>query len=278
MVKKKRTIKKWIAVVTGLGLLAGAMAGYGVFIEPNQMHVRTATWGDPAAGTEPITAVHFSDVHLGPVSLRRLQKLVDTINAQNPTIIFFTGDMVDKARNYHEAEQAAAILAGLQAPLGKFAVWGNHDVGGGGHRMYPALLETAGFTLLKNETEWIPLADGRILRVTGLDDAQMGRPDFSVADHAGAEDMHIVLAHAPDAAISLEGKPIDLVLSGHSHGGQIAIPFWGPLYTPPKAREYTHGTYQLSGFTLSIENGVGTTGVPVRFLSPPGFTVFTLYF
>ena len=269
---KGRKALLWASGIAVLGLL------YSVAVEPMLTINRRLEIG--TGGTTPsatIKAIHFSDVHLGRYySISRLEKLVEKINREQPDIVLFTGDLFDKARFFTQFDETASILKELQAPLGKYAVWGNHDYGGGGVRVYEKVLTEAGFTVLKNQSVECELPGGGWLQVSGLDDLKFGKPDYSILTQGDDADFHIVLAHAPDMAERIAPFQPDLILSGHSHGGQIAIPFIGPVYTPPGADNYKTGMHKLEDTLLYIENGVGTTGLPMRFGAFPGFTTLTI--
>lgn len=262
----------WTTGVAALGLL------YSIAVEPMLIINRKLQIGTDVKSAETVVkAVHFSDVHLGWFySTQRLEQLVEKINQQKPDILFFTGDLFDKARYFTEFEEAAAILQKLEAPLGKYAVWGNHDYGGGGVRVYESVVTQAGFTLLKNQGAYCQLPNGKTLHISGLDDLKFGKPDYSILQQADAADFHVVLAHAPDMGDKIAAYKPDLILSGHSHGGQVALPFLGPLYTPPGSKNYKAGKYMLKDTLLYIENGVGATGLPMRFFAFPGFTTITI--
>lgn len=225
--------------------------------------------------------VQFSDTHLGfQYTLEQLEKLVDRINEIQPDILFFTGDLLDEPNKYTESERAVAILQRLHAPYGKYAVYGNHDHGGYGTDIYRNMMEMSGFRLLLNESIKISKDTGESIYLLGIDDAMLGTPDISAATASVPKESYkILLSHAPDLADIAEGFNIQLQLSGHSHGGQIQIPFLGALVKPPYGEKYFEGFYTIgtvNPLTLYVNRGLGTTRLPFRFLSPPELTVFTL--
>jgi len=227
------------------------------------------------------TIVQFSDTHLGfQYDLNQLKTLVRKINQLQPDVIFFTGDLMDEPNNYTEANQIVPILQELHAPFGKFAVYGNHDHGGYGLDLYKIIMEQANFTVLLNNSKELKLHDASSIYVIGIDDPMLGRPDMNQSvDGIPAHSYKILLSHAPDLADDAASSNIHLQLSGHSHGGQIKIPFIGALVKPLYAKKYHEGFYQVgdsSPLTLYVNRGIGTTRLPFRFLSPPELTVFTL--
>lgn len=226
--------------------------------------------------------IQFSDTHLGfQYTLKQLEKLIDRINSLNPDIIFFTGDLMDEPNKYKNSEQIIPILLKLNAPFGKFAVYGNHDHGGYGTDIYMNIMNKSGFILLQNDSHEIQLLDHSRIHIIGLDDAMLGKPDLTKAmDGIPLDTYKILLAHEPDLAEMGVGQGIHLQLSGHSHGGQVKIPFFGALITPPYSELYYEGFYELGSsqepMTLYVNRGLGTTRLPFRFLSKPELTVFTL--
>ncbi|MBT2687825.1 metallophosphoesterase [Bacillus sp. ISL-47] len=228
-----------------------------------------------------VKIVQFSDTHLGfHYDLNQLEELIEKINNIKPDIIFFTGDLMDEPNKYSEANQIAPLLQNLEAPLGKFAIYGNHDHGGYGSDIYKTIMDEAGFILLLNENYKIDVS-GSSIHVIGIDDAMLGRPDIKLAVENIEEDSYkILLSHAPDLADGASSFGIHLQLSGHSHGGQIKIPFFGALVKPPYAERYHEGFYKIGSqdpLTLYVNRGLGTTRLPFRFLSRPEMTVFTLH-
>lgn len=124
----------------------------------------------------------------------------------------------------------------------------------------------------------IQLIDGSKLIVAGLDDVMLGRPDFhQTMGNIDKNYFAILLVHEPDTVLQAKNYNVDLQLSGHSHGGQVKIPFIGPLYTPPYAKSFSEGFYTVDHTKLYVNRGLGTTRLPFRFLAVPEITLFTLY-
>lgn len=222
--------------------------------------------------------VQFSDTHLSDFfTLERLETIVTEINQLSPDLLLFTGDLMDEPNQYKEINKVVPVLEKLNAPFGKFAVYGNHDHGGYGTDIYRNVITMSGFTLLQNEVATISMIDGSKIGIAGLDDLMLGKPQYegtlgNLNDHL----FNILLAHEPDAALETKNYHIDLQLSGHSHGGQIQVPFYGPLITPPYANVYPEGLYEVGKMKLYVNRGLGTTRLPFRFLSTPEITVVTL--
>ena len=212
-----------------------------------------------------------------------IRKAVEIVNSLHPDLIVLTGDFVTvpwfredpstRKKFAQSAEPCAGILGELQAPLGKFAVLGNHDAGGSGGCV--RALHDHHLPVLMNRS--IPLERGpdRIW-LAGIDDVLEGMPDLAQAlANVPSKEMTILLAHEPDFANEVSVAPVDLQLSGHSHGGQVWIPGIGAPWLPPLGRRYPRGLYQIRDLTLYTNIGIGTIHAPVRLNCPPEITLIT---
>ncbi|MFS1514261.1 metallophosphoesterase [Chengkuizengella sp. SCS-71B] len=221
--------------------------------------------------------VHFSDLHLGfHMDDQYFDDLIKQVNAHQPDIICFTGDLVDE-----DASNLSTYILKLQqfeAPYGKFAVLGNHDkIRIDSTAWVTEVLKRSNFNLLVNENVQIK-RDNAVINMTGVDDIIYGNPNLDKALLEANKDTYtILLAHEPDFADVAHNYQVDLQLSGHSHGGQIRLPLIGHIITPPMAKKYVNGLYEV-GDSLKVytNKGVGTTIYPFRFFCRPEITVITL--
>jgi len=186
--------------------------------------------------------------------------------------------LIDIPSQFEEKSEISSILGKLRSTYGNYAVWGNHDYGGGGVRFYEDIMINSGFTLLRNQHNVIELDSGQLITMIGLDDAMLGYPDIEKSFiGVGDQGVNLLLLHEPDLVDEIETNRFDLALAGHSHGGQVVIPLFGPLVTPPFAKIYTKGMYELATDTyLYVNSGIGTTKIAVRFWNPPELSVFDL--
>ncbi|RLQ90601.1 metallophosphoesterase [Falsibacillus albus] len=226
--------------------------------------------------------LQFSDTHLGfQYSINQLKKHLLLMKQLSPHLILFTGDLMDVPNQYDHIDHLSSYLTDLHAPFGKIGIYGNHDHGGYGTDIYRKVMNKSGFRLLKNEGIDISTASGASIHIAGLDDAMLGTPNIQKAlRNEKKGQFTILLSHAPDLADAVSVEGADLQLSGHSHGGQIKLPFYGPVVTPPYARKYIEGMYHINQkypLTLYVNRGLGTTRLPFRFLSIPEISLFTLY-
>jgi uncharacterized protein len=275
-------LKRVAAFIAGAFLTSSFGYMYARYIEPRQLDVveRTLTSKNIPKSFHGVKILQFSDIHLGlSYNLPLLQRLVDKINVLKPDIVLFTGDLIDIPNEYPYINQISPILKQIHTPLGKFAIFGNHDHGGYGTEMYKQIMFDAEFTLLVNEIAHIRLVDNSYISICGLDDVLLGKPQYDqTLRQLSNEIFSIVMVHEPDVAQKIALYPVDLQLSGHSHGGQIQIPFYGPLITPPLSTIYREGLYEVgeTKMKLYVNRGLGTTRLPFRFLAKPEITIFTL--
>ena len=217
----------------------------------------------------------LTDLHSGPTTSREfLSRVVKETNANHPDVILLGGDYITREVGY--LSEVAAVLARLHAPLGIYGVLGNHDYWQDPEAVHN-MLQEAGIEDISNSGRWLH-CDGSRLRIAGVDDMWEGEPDLRAA-LAGMKDrdIAILLSHNPDFAVKLHDPHVKLVLSGHTHGGQICLPGIGPLVTNSRyGRRVVSGLVPLDGFQLYTSRGLGTVLASVRYNCPPEIAFFTL--
>ncbi|RCW71841.1 metallophosphoesterase [Saliterribacillus persicus] len=278
---RRTFLKKLSLSIIGLFGLSGGTYYYAREIEPSMLAIKeTNIHSNKIPNSfDAFKLLQFTDTHLGfHYSLDNLQELVNKIIDIEPDCIVFTGDLVDDPALYNWSDELVALLSQIEAPKGKYWIYGNHDHGGYGTDIVKETFEQANFTLLKNE-EILLENDQDSIRLVGIDDALLGSPSLENAlSDQNADLFTILLAHEPDFADEAKHFPIDVQLSGHSHGGQIQVPFFGHIYTPVMAQKYVEGHYQIGEHPLSVyvSRGLGTTRLPYRFLCQPEINVYNL--
>lgn len=268
---------------------AAALAIYSTGIERHWIEVteREIHLVGLAAAFDGLRIAQLSDIHMDeytePIFLRHV---IDRINRMQPDVVALTGDYVSYgvASTRFEigaAWQCANILTGLACKR-VYAVLGNHDVNVDAKQVAAALTAN-GVTVLINECLPIERGGGRIW-LAGVDDPVLGLPDPQQAIPPAIRNVPnepvILMCHAPDYVDYLlalpVGKAIGLVLSGHTHGGQVRLPFVGAMQLPELGKKYVEGWFQVGGMQLYVNRGIGTVGLPFRFDCPPEITLFTL--
>lgn len=254
---------------------------YAFRIEPYMLKVHEYKMYENTDDAAGVKIVQISDLHIKEdFTHENLDRIVKKINEQKPGIVLFTGDLYDNYAKYNDDDQIILKLQQIEAAYAKIAVWGNRDYGGGAVRTYEMVMEQSGFTVLKNENRYITFDHGRTISVTGLDDSILGNPDMPGCENIDASDYSILLTHEPDAAENYPDHEYDLVISGHSHGGQIKIPFLSDSIkkaaTTALAVTYRSGMYTLpeNRAKLYVNTGIGTAHLSARFGVVPEITVF----
>jgi uncharacterized protein len=261
-----------------------ALAADSILLEPNRPRVVRhdfflPRWPEPLDG---FTIALLSDFHYDPYfSIHPLRAAIPIVNSLRPDLIVLAGDFVsvpmtgDDAKAASAAEPCASLLRQLTAPEGLWAVLGNHDAGTDPEHVTRAL-QAANIHVLANQSQPIERNGARIW-LSGVKDVLSKTADLAQTVRGiPAREAIVLLAHEPDYADHASRFPIDLQLSGHSHGGQIRIPLLPPLYLPPLAKKYIQGVYQVGPLALYTTAGLGTIGVPIRLNCPPEITLLTL--
>lgn len=269
-IKQKTSLKSmWASVVHILAIVGIVCFIYGYFIEPYWIDVRHVHIKTNKLKGESLTIVQISDLHCDK-KIGNENKLPQIINAIKPDVIVFTGDALNTEAALLTFQKT---LASLQANLGKFAVRGNFDVW---HPKNPNLFKDTSFKELDGELASLKKNDTRFF-IAGIS-VDNNFQDVSFLKRLNANDYNILLFHYPGINEELPGVPVDLFLSGHTHGGQIALPFYGALVTLSKyGKKYESGRYDIGQRILYVNRGIGMEGVfvpRIRFWARPEITVF----
>lgn len=223
-----------------------------------------------------VVVAHLSDLHFSRwFKPRRINNLIRSIMETKPDIIVFTGDLIDDYKKWPTKQTNKLIekLKKLNAPMGKIAVLGNHDYKSDGQFFVQEVLKKAGFTILMNEDVFG--SDAKVsMNIAGVTDASSKEANYYY--ESTLAEWHLLLMHQPDYVDQVKNLEIyDLVLSGHSHGGQIRLPFY--RVKTEGAKRYTHSLYLPTKNTLlSVSSGIGTTALPARFGVPPEVVYYHL--
>ncbi|GAB3793016.1 metallophosphoesterase [Virgibacillus kimchii] len=278
---RRSFLKKAFGSVLAVLGLSGSTYYYAREIETGSLYINENVISSPVLSPafNQFKIIQFSDTHLGfQYTLDQLNELTKTINDLEPDLIVFTGDLVDNPDQYHWDHRLIDILKSLHADYGKYWIYGNHDHGGYGTDVVFDVMKRANFTLLQNSHLFIEKDNSQFV-LAGIDDVLLGNPDLEKAlQNVNADLFTILLAHEPDFADRTIDFPVDIQLSGHSHGGQIRFPFLGHVYTPAYAEKYVEGKYSLQDgkLDLYVNKGIGTTRLPYRFMCQPEIHLFTL--
>jgi uncharacterized protein len=276
----RKTLKRMALLMAATGLVLGAWA---FWLEPASLTVREQTlrlrgWQAPLSG---LRVAVVTDLHTGSPfnGLDKLERIVDETNASRPDLILVPGDFVIQGilgGEYVPPEKIAAVLARLKAPLGVFACMGNHDWWLDSGRVAAALMKH-GIAMLEDKA--VRLSKGGVpFWLVGISDFTDG-PHRAREAFAQVQDDAPVLAmtHNPDLFPTIVDERFSLLITGHTHGGQVRLPFLGRPVVPSRhGQRYAHGHVVEGGRHLFVSPGLGTSILPVRFRVPPEISLLTL--
>lgn len=273
-------------LVAGTGVAgAGLLGGYGCLYELRNLQLEQFVLSVPdlPAGLEGVRLVLMSDWHCGPVNRPRdLRPAIKLANECSPDLVLLPGDFTSLSGRYFvEAAELASQLH-PRIPGGTLVSWGNHDYW---HGIEPGmqLMPEAGCHVLTNRSLVLngrrELDDtGKGLWLCGIDDLWAGEPLLNeTLAHIPPDQPRVVLCHNPDVAEQQQGPRVDLMVSGHTHGGQVRLPAVGtPILPSQYGQKYASGLVQGPAYKVYVSRGVGSSGLPVRFGVPPEVTLFEL--
>lgn len=273
--------------VLGFLFVLICLALFGVYyaynIEPYRISVTHQNIGEPGKNKTELKIVQLTDTHIkGDFTPDRLENVVEKTNELNPDVIVFSGDLYDNYSVYNNDQAVIKELSKLKAKYKKFAIWGNRDRGGGANNAYPEIMKESGFKLLDNENYPLRIRGKNIL-FTGVDDLLLGNQQLPV-DYTNINYKYkILLSHETENVNAYVKAGYNLILCGHSHGGQVSIPF--VKYVNDKILEeafhttkYSRGLYDLKNNTkLFVSSGIGTTHVSARFGVVPEIALLSVY-
>ncbi|MCK4668087.1 metallophosphoesterase [Candidatus Dependentiae bacterium] len=249
---------------------------YSIFIEPHNLEVNEFSLRTSRlAEEESFTILHLSDLHLREFG-RREQRLVDYLDGVTPDVIIITGDFIEDFSALYKFEK---IFRSMKSKFGVFGVLGNNDYGlsanGARVKTLEAFLKDMNITILRNQSIII----GNQIRLVGVDDPHRGYDNMVKAfrEVAKSDKLRIVLTHSPETVDFLLSRQPDLILTGHTHGGQVALPIFGPVFLNiKKGFKINAGLNYFNNIPVYLSKGIGTTLFPIRFNCRPELTLITL--
>lgn len=221
--------------------------------------------------------VHFSDLHYGStINFEELQEIVKKINELNPDIIVFTGDLINKnyKTNLEDKDKIITTLNKLDPKIKMYSVKGEED----NNDDYTSIITQTNFIEMDNHNTLIYYNDSTPIKIVGLDSSLSNNINIQKAFTDSVDEYFtILLAHEPDTLTKLKDYRIDLMLSGHSHNGQIRLPFIGSIYKIDGAKTYYDHLYKIDDTTLYISGGLGTSKFGLRLFNKPSINFYRFY-
>ncbi len=280
-IKKRKSRKMFLTLILLISL--SALLWYSLIFEPNNIQVEriSITIENLPEEFEGTKIAHLTDFHSYNFGERE-KRVLEILEDIDPDFVFITGDFIDhKTKDINSCQEFWRELGNkYQGKI--FGITGNHEYWNNDieAKDFKNLLEESGIVVLDNKNEKIFQGDEYIY-LLGVDDPHTGNDDLEKAAAGAEEDIpKILLAHSPDIVNDLESlkkEDVELILAGHTHGGQIVIPFVQPYWTPTKNHgRYASGLFEIGGTYLYVNRGIGMAVLPVRFNCPPEVTVIEL--
>ncbi|MDD2435614.1 MAG: metallophosphoesterase [Bacilli bacterium] len=228
--------------------------------------------------------VHISDIHYGSTIYKQeLETMVERINLLKPDIVFFTGDLFSENEiNDEYIKEITEVLSKIEVKINKYAINGNHDYD------YPKefknIMKNSGFINLSDTYDIIYNEKNEAIFIAGLSTNSYGnlkiqdkiKPTMEYLESDNEFIYNILLLHEADFLDKVDYEKFDLVLAGHSHNGQVRLPFIKNIYTPYGAKKYYSEYYKLNNTELYISSGLGTSVLKFRFFNKPSFNFYRI--
>lgn len=265
---KLKCTLKWVLIALPIILLL-----YAYFVEPFWIQTREFSLDSGGVGEK---IVFISDTHFGNhYSEKKLKKVIDRVNEQNPDLVILGGDYIDRDPKF--VTKFFEIISKIKALDGVYGVLGNHD---SNRRILPLVkdgMAKDGILSLDNQGYWINKGERRI-RVAGVGDYNYGTQDIEkgFGDDIKPSDYIILVSHNPDYFEEVNDKRANLSLAGHMHGGQIGFGFWYPLLPSNYGDKYIGGLIKNGDKSVIVSKGIGMSIFPFRFAARPDIVVINL--
>lgn len=272
--KKKRPIRKLFFMLVLIIIITVIYARYvgttGLIIKEYPVCDKNIT-----EGYDGFKIAHFSDFHYGRTTgMEELKNLVKEINLTKPDIVVFTGDFIDKDVKISDQELSKIIeqLQKINSIYGNYYVNGNHDLK---FDKFYEMFDTANFINLNDKYDVIYNKSNETIFLSGLSTSK--KTDFldSALENSNY-DYKINIMHYPDYFDNIKKYDFNLVLAGHSHNGQVRLPFYGAVVTPLYAKNYYKPYYKIDNTNFYISSGIGTSSYDFRLFNRPSFNLYRL--
>jgi len=255
---------------------------YSILIEPYHLIIKTVSVNVDGIrkNFDKIKIIHITDLHIKKIGYLE-KKLINKINQLMPDILFVTGDFI---KNNNGIEPCSEFFKNIKPKYGVYGVLGNNDY----KQFFIISIDTdnlkkslsdVGVKLLFNEGYTLNI-NGVNIKIIGIEDSIYGKPDISKIINKDTNGYtNILLSHSPSVIKYLNGFIPDLILTGHTHGGQVRLPFIEYLWTPlplNSPRKYSRGLFEINKTKMYVNQGIGTNLFPMRFLCPPEISVIKL--
>ncbi|MEF2781625.1 MAG: hypothetical protein U0N20_00840 [Clostridium sp.] len=282
-----RKLLKIVSVLICIALVIAGIFFYSIYISVDRISLsyETISSNKIPESMNDITIAFISDIKYNEfMDKTRLSNMISKLTTTSPDIVIFGGDMFSEPdKNVPDSQMSkdiTTILKSIEAPLGKFAILGDQDnVNEDVKKIVSQILYDSDFEVLSDSAIRLRNENSDSISLIGLNNLINGDPKPENAmKNVNENEFNILVTHCPDA-VSKSGinlEYIDIALAGHSLGGQIYLPVLGPIYTEEGATTYNRGQYDINGSKLYVSNGLGTSKIDMRLMTPPQVLIFRL--
>lgn len=281
----KRKIRLWIKVLVVIILFVTGTLLYSRFISTTGLITKEYLVINENLPNSfyGLKIAHITDIHYGQTTKQKeIENLVKKVNETKPDIIVITGDLLDRGIEYTQEELnfLEEQLKQLEATLGKYIIMGNHD---SEKEEYNTVISNIDFTNLDDSYQVLYNGENEPILIAGLSTgakdellvSEKVENSLKKMEEIGSK-YNILIMHEPDYIDEIDYSKFQLVLAGHSHNGQVRLPFIEALILPPHAKNYYKPHYTLSNTELYISSGVGTSTIKFRFFNRPSFNLYRI--
>lgn len=277
----KKRIRPWVKVTLILILILAITILYGIFIatkklDVNKYNVVNKNIPENFSG---IKIAHISDIHYNnAIKKKELKNIVNRINDLEPDIVIFSGDILDNSIVYNDSDKNTLIeyLSQIDDNLGKYIIRGNDDY----DDIWLEIVESSGFTMLNNSYQLIYNDYDNPIIIAGLDSKYNKENLDMIYNYINNDGKNIkyriLVIHEPDYINNIDSNKFNLILAGHSLGGQIKIPVLQNIFLPQNSKNYYKDYYKIKNTDFYISSGLGTTKIKFRLFNNPSINMYTL--
>ncbi len=281
----KRKIRLWIKVVVVLILLVVGTLLYSRFISTSGLVTKEYLVVNENLPEKfyGLKIAHISDIHYGQTTRKdEIKSLVKKVNETKPDIIVITGDLLDREMKYtkEDLDYLVEKLNELEATLGKYIIMGNHD---NTQEAYAEVVSSSNFTNLNDTYQILYNGDNNPILIAGISTGEYSNLFAAEKVEESIKKIkelntsyNILIMHEPDYIEEFDYSNFQLILAGHSHNGQVRLPFIGAIILPPHAKKYYDNHYTLNDTELYVSSGVGTSTIKFRFFNRPSFNLYRI--
>lgn len=276
--KHKKTFLKVFKIIAITTIIVTSFLLYARYISTYGLTIReySNTYENLPKEYHGLKVVHISDIHYGSTTFKKqLNNIKNNINKLKPDLVVFTGDLIDKDYKYQEKDlnTITEILSKIDTTIGKYAVEGNQDTD-----TFQNIMQKSGFTIISNTSELIYKDTTTPIYINGIGSSVKNNNDIAKAFEKNNKGIFtITIMHEPDNIDEiLENYNVDIALAGHSHNGQVRLPFIGAIVKNQDAKKYYNEYYKVKNTDLYISGGIGTSTLPFRLFNRPSINFYRL--